>query len=339
MSKRVTLAEVAALAGYSVPTVSMVLTGRKGTRISEKAALKIHAAADELGYSPDPAARSLRTGKTEAIGFVSDQVTVTRFASALITGAAERSQEENHVVIIAESGRTEEGRKRAVKALTERRVDGLIVALVQARLVEIPEAHGSIPAVIVNGACRGLTSVLPDEYTAGFRAASYLVERGHRRIALIGKHAVHADPEWSVTLTARFKGIADALAGAGVSLAAVHGLKVWSPHTGEDAAMQVLSETEGLTAVICGNDMIAFGVYRAARRLGLGIPEDLSVISFDDEQLADYLKPGLTTMRLPYEEMGRVAADLVLTASASGEDILIDMPLVERESVANLEEA
>lgn len=376
MARRVTLAEVAKQAGYSVSTVSLVLNNREGTRIAERTAQKIRETAAQMGYSADPRARSLRLGKSEAIGFVSDEVTITRYASAMVTGAVERAQEADRVVLVSECGGREGGRDRAVEALLERRIDGLVVGLMRSRLIDLPRGVREVPSVVVNGAAPGLVSVLPDEFLAGQVATQFLLERGHRRIALVGRHPSQQDPRWSLTLSRRFAGIDSAMAAAGVQFEAEYEVKSWEPQDGFDAAMHILADHD-VTAILCGNDRLAFGVYRAAAELGMNIPEDLSVMSFDDEQLATYMSPGLTTMRLPYEEMGCLGAQVVLAGGDSvtsggfvdraglagavrwadsrfgggvgaiggggagavaglvGE-ILVEMPLITRESVRNL---
>ena len=370
MKKRVTLAQVAKRSGYSPTTVSLVLADRPGTRIAEATAEKIRATAAEMGYSADPRARSLRTGRSETLGFISDEVTITRYASAMIAGAVNQAQADGRVVLISESAGHAESRDEALADLLNRRVDGLLVGLMAARRIELPPSAKSVPAIIVNGASDGLSSVLPDEFAAGRAAAQYLIDRGHTSIGLIGRHEDLLDPTRSVSIGRRFAGLDDAMAQAGLSFVAEQHVRDWDPAPGRIAALELLRTTE-LTAVVTANDRLAFGVYQAATELGLSVPKDLSIMSFDDEQLAEYLD--LTTLRLPYEEMGRFAAQWVgqqvsarhqtpepknegedagegepgansagdgrASAKANPEadpEFLIPMPLVERGSVANL---
>ncbi len=338
MVRRVTLAEVAKEAGYSVSTVSLVLNNHKGTRIAESTARKIRDIAEQMGYSADPRARSLRLGTSEAIGFVSDEVTITRYASAMVTGSIERAQQNDKVVLVSESGGSDEGRKHAIDALLDRRIDGLVIGLMRARLIDMPRDLGKLPAVVVNGAVAGLVSVLPDEVEAGRTAISYLIDRGHRKIGLIGRHPSQKDPHWSLTISRRFQGIDEVMAEAGLSFVAEYEVKRWEPQDGFDGAMRILTEND-VTAILCANDRLALGTYRAGAELGMKIPRDLSVMSFDDDQMATYMAPGLTTMRLPYEEMGRVGAEFALSPRVEGDcgrEVLVKMPLIERESVAQI---
>ena len=365
-NRRPTLAQVAKAAGVTPGTASLVLNQRPGTRITPATAERVRAAAAELGYHPDPTARSLRTGKSRTIGFISDEVATTRFASALIRGAIDVAEKSNNLVLINECSFDPKRLDAAVSALVSRRVDGLVFALMKSRHVTVPRLPASLKAVIANGTATvagtdwQLPAVLPDETVSGASAAEYLLARGHRRIALVGRDEAACDSEVSVCISVRMASIDAALAAAGVELALEVPGSVWEPPLGAQAFAAIRDFNRAhadapITAVIAGNDRIAFGLFQAAAHAGVRIPEELSVISFDDEVLASYLDPGLTTMALPYLEMGRRAAQLVLeptelrgvkrvhTGAAAharmfpgpvGEAFVVDMPLVERASVS-----
>lgn len=343
MSKRTTMADVAAHLGVSVATVSMVLNDRPGSRIPQETKDRVRRAALELGYAPNAAARSLRTGHSHAIGFVSDEVMITRFASAMIRGVLDVADERGYAVLMAETDHSVTRLARATDALTAQRIDALVLGLMHARRVDLPDLGELPPHVLVNGATAGWHSILPDEYTAGRTAADHLIERGHRRIALIGRSALHLNPAESVTITRRMAGIDDRMAEAGLPLAVEYEGADWEPDLGYRGARAILPAS-GVTAVIAANDRVAFGVYSAAQEMGMSIPGDLSVISFDDEQLATYLRPPVTTLRLPYWEMGAAATTMLLddvehgtpgTPAPDGET-LVPMPLVVRESVRDI---
>lgn len=310
--ERVTLTQVAKKAGYSASTVSLVLNNRPGTRIPEETAKHIRRVARSLGYKPDVAARGLRTGRSEAIGFISNEVTVTRFASAMITGVVETSQDRNHAVLMAECPEVPYDLEVAVQAILDRRVDALIMGLMRARQVEFPDLPAKMPFVVTNGIVPGHPSVLPDEFAGGRSAVQYLVERGHTRIGLIGRAKTHLNPEVSVTIGDRFRGIDSAMEESRLAFTEEFHGSDWEPDLGSRGAGPIIDS--GATAVVCANDRIAFGVYQACLKRGIRIPEDLSVISFDNEQLASYLTPGLTTVEIPYRTMGQAATRLVLDA-------------------------
>ncbi|MFT3943999.1 MAG: LacI family DNA-binding transcriptional regulator [Ancrocorticia sp.] len=323
MAKRVTLTDIARETGLSAATVSMVLNNRPGSRISESTASRVRAAADALGYSPDVNARGLRTGRSNAVGFISDEVTITRFASAMIRGLLDVGGERDYVVMMAECKNGSSEVENAVKAMVSRRIDGLLFGQMTARRIEIPRSAESVPAVIINGIADGCQGVLPDEYPAGIEAVDYLVRAGHRRIALLGQREEKLAPEMSATIGVRMAGINEGMRRAGLEFQqSVPGVE-WEPEFGYAAAMEAL-EDRSITALLVANDRVAMGAYQAAQTLGLSIPEDISIMSFDDEQLAEYLRPQVTTMRLPYLEMGKAGMDLLLQRLESEGEIRED---------------
>ena len=144
MQKRATLADVAARAGLSKTAVSLVLNDRPGSRLSAEAVARIHQAARELNYRPNPAARSLRLGRTGTYGFISDAVTITRFASAMIRGMLDVADDHDHGVLIAETGNHPKQLEKALTFMVDRQVDGLVFGALSARLLDIPELPESI---------------------------------------------------------------------------------------------------------------------------------------------------------------------------------------------------
>ncbi len=369
MAKRVTLTDIARETGLSAATVSMVLNNRPGSRISEATASRVRTVAEALGYSPDVNARGLRTGRSNAVGFISDEVTITRFASAMIRGLLDVGGQNDYVVMMAECKNGSPEVEHAVKAMVSRRIDGLLFGQMSARRIEIPSAAGSVPSVIINGAADGCRNVLPDEYPAGLEAVDYLVRAGHRRIALLGKRSLSLDPAVSVTISIRMAGIFEGMRRAGLEFQRIVEEDSWEPECGYAAAIEALKD-RSITALLVANDRMAMGAYQAAQALGLAIPEDISIMSFDDEQLASYLRPQVTTMRLPYLEMGKAGMDLLLQGLGAGgesdrvasdhgepvrngdsgavvdkdvdenvrefDPVLIPMPLVERGSVRQI---
>jgi LacI family transcriptional regulator len=340
-ARRATIADVAERAGMSKTAVSLILNNRPA-RLSDAAIEKVRAAAAELNYRPNPAALSVRTGKTRTVGLISDEVTVTRFASAMIRGVLDAAGQRDHTVLMAETGSDLDQEEAALEAMMDRRVDGVVFGLMGAKEVDIPEIPADVPVVMLNGTTPTTAAyVLPDEYAAGQGIARVLLERGHRTgIALIGHYPeAIEDPRVSATVGKRFAGIRDALAEAGVQLAVRITVRLWEPPQGREAAAEVLDRVEGLTAVICANDRLAFGVYQTLQERGVRIPHDVSVVSFDDDEIAAYLRPGLTTAKIPYEEMGKRAVELLLAEDFSPQQILVPMPIIERESVRDLRSA
>jgi LacI family transcriptional regulator len=332
---RATLADVARLAGLSKTAASMVLNGREGTRLSAEAHRRVFAAAAELGYRPNVAARSLRTQKTSTLAFISDIVATTRFAGDMIRGALDAAREHDHVLLIAETQGDESFEQNAIEAMLDRQVDGVIYAAMATRQLVVPTALLTRPTVLLNAASTdGRPCVLPDDEQAGHTVAAALIEAGHRdRIGLIGRNRLkERDPEVSLAARARLRGIERTLKAAGVGLCANVSCHDWLPEHGYAAMRSMLRTPTPPTAVICMNDRLAFGAYQALTEAALDIPRDMSVISFDDDAIAAWLRPGLSTAALPHEQMGRRAVELLLNGSDVDRS-LVPMPLRRRGSV------
>ena len=335
-SKRATLADVARLAGLSQTAASMILNGRPDTRLSQDAHDRVNAAAEELGYRPNVAARGLRTDKTLTIGFISDVVATTRFASGLIKGALEAAEAAGHVVLVLETGGDPAREAEAIGAVLDRQVDGIIFATMRARELFVPEIPATTAVVMLNATnARHRTSVLPDEFAGGGQAVQLLLDAGHREgIALLGQNdEVERDVFRSATVSRRVAGIRSAMADAGLSFVAEESIWLWEPEEGYEATKALLERQLGIRALLCMNDRIAFGAYQALTEAGLSVPRDVSVVSFDNDELAAYLRPGLTTVGLPHEAMGRLAVELLLAGGDEGQR-LVPMPTVTRMSIA-----
>lgn len=335
MPPRPTLADVARAAGVSIATASLVLSGRP-SRISEPTAVRVRAAADEVGWVADHSARALRTGSTATIGFLSDEVTVTRFASAMVRGVLDAADELGVSVLMMETGHDGGRLARALESFRSRGIEGLVVGLMDSRHIDLPGPPFA-PTVLVNGTAEGLASILPDELVAGREAVLELARCGHRRIGAVGLHPTRPLPQVSVNIGVRMDGIAQGLAEAGLDLAAEHRGTVWEPPLGYEGAHAVLDQAPDITALLAVNDRVAFGIYQALAERGLRVPDDISVISFDDEELAAMVRPGLTSWRLPYRAMGNLAVRrLVGPGPYPGDTTLLEMPLVERASIRDL---
>ena len=194
-----------------------------------------------------------------------------------------------------------------------------------------------LPVVLINSTSpMDHPSVLPAEYEAGQTVARVLLEAGHRDIALIGySPELAAHPRNSVTIQDRYDGILGALAEYGVTPCWTYDSFVWEPQVGYEAMQQLLAADVRPTGLITLNDRLAFGAYQALAEHNLRVPDDLSIASFDDDVIASYLRPGLTTAAIPYEEMGRRAMAMLL-GEGSPEHLLIPMPLRLRDSVRPL---
>lgn len=338
MVGRVTIADVAARAGVSKAAVSLILNNRPGTRLSAEATERVRRVAEELNYRPNPAARILRSGKAPLIGFVSDDVTLTRYASAMIRGLLDVAEGRQHTVLIAETGHHPERLEGVLEAMVDSHAAALIFGSMTARQVALPPLPNDVPIVMLNATTDiDHPVVLPDERAAGAAMAQLLVDAGHERISLIGRVAPEIlPPEESVTILDRFAGIDGVLAANGIDLTADLHARIWEPDVGYRLAKELVGSGAEFTALICLNDNLAFGVYQAFQELGIRVPDDVSIVSFDDDVLASIMRPALTTARIPYEQMGRRAMELALEGGIGSERHLIPMPVIQRESVRRL---
>ena len=333
-AQRVTLAQVAARAGVSVGAVSQVLNDHPSSRMSPEARGRILAAVDELGYRPNLVARSLRTARTDTYGFVSDSVTITRHASGILRGALAAARDADSFLLIAETAGDPAQEQDAIRSLLDRGVDGIVFAAMKSRE---PLAHLLPPGlrtVNVNVADPRTASVLPDEFEGGRHAVHVLADAGHVGIALVGSGIDDVGPDVSYTARRRLEGIAAATAERGVDVVAAVPCDDWQVEVGLAAVRELLTRSRP-TALLCLNDRLAVGAYHALAEAGLRVPQDVSVASFDDDEIAATLRPGLTTVAIPHEEMGRLAVELLLSGDElPGGDVLVSMALHERASVA-----
>ena len=333
--KRVTLADVARLAGLSTAAASMILTGRPDTRLSAEAHAKVHAAARELGYRPNLAARALRTDKTRTIAIISDHVATTRFASGLIRGALAAAEKAKHVALLLETGGDPAREAQAIEAVLDRQVDGIIFAAMRSREVFVPDVIIPVPVIMLNAAASKFPiAVIQDEYQGGRTAVQLLAESGVRDgIVLLGHNAETEQGLFrSDTVARRIAGIRDEMASRGLGFDAEISCWEWEPAHGYELVTTLLKSMRP-KGLVCLNDRLAFGAYQALAEANLHVAEDVGIVSFDNDELAEYLRPGLTTIALPHETMGKKAVELLLDPKAKHEHVLVPMPAIVRGSL------
>jgi len=338
-AKRVTLADVARLAGVSPTAASMILNGKPDTRLSADAHARVNAAAIELGYRPNVGARALRTDKSFTIGFISDVVATTRFASGLIRGAIDEAEKAGHVVLVLETGGEPARETEAIEAVLDRQVDGVILATMRARELFVPDLPRSTSVVMLNATNEHYPiSVLPDEERGGRAAVDQLAMAGHiDGIALIGQNEeVERDLFRSETVGRRVRGIRARMRELGLAFVAEESSWEWEPDNGYEVTSRLLDQRNDVEALLCMNDRLAFGAYQALAEHGLRAGSDVSVVSFDNDELAAYLRPGLTTIALPHEEMGREAVRLLLAQDAEPREHLVAMQVIARQSLRRI---
>jgi LacI family transcriptional regulator len=314
--RRPTSRDVAQLAGVSHTAVSFVFNGRAKGNLSERTQERIRAAAEQLGYRPNAVARGLRRSRTAVVGLITDEIASSPFAGRLLRGAMETAWNRDHLVVTVDSGGDPEKEEAAVTELLDRRVDGIVYAAMSLRPVTVPDGLRRTRTVLANCLADdgSLPAVIPAERAGGHAAAQVLLDAGHRRIASVG--GLHTD---DIASAERLLGFREALGAAGVAVddgwIVRGGGEISSGYQGSLALLAEVPAARRPTGVVCFNDRVAAGVLHAAARLGLRVPEDLSVVGYDDqEHMAAYLSPPLTTVALPHRAMGEAAVRLLLDA-------------------------
>jgi DNA-binding LacI/PurR family transcriptional regulator len=330
----VSIKDIARIAKVSHSTVSRAL--RNSRLVNRETAERIQKIARASSYRVSAAARSLVTSKTRTLGIVVATV-VDPFVAEVVSGAENMANQHGYSVFLATFTGSPEREAQVVHSFEERRVEGIIVVAsrVGSSYRELL-ANTKIPIVLINNYRIGefAYSVCIDNLTASREATSHLIGLGHRRIAYLGdKGGFHSDTE-------RFGGYRQALESVDQAFQpelVVHG--DGTPQGGEVAIHKLLSLPQRPTAVFCYDDMTALGALRAARTHGLRVPEDISIIGFDDLVIASYTEPPLTTIRQPKEYMGQLATEIVMKL-ISGVDcecnVKVRGELIIRQSTAPL---
>ena len=330
------MSDVAAAAGVSTTTVSLVLSGKAGSSIPMPTQERVIEASRALGYRTNALARGLRTQSTDTIGLISDVIASTPFAGEMIHGAHQAAAAADKLLLIVNTERDPDVETKAIDTMHERQVDAIIYATMFHRVVEPPIALREAHWVVLDSRTTDPRDswVVPDEEGGAYAATNLLIEAGHERIGyLMDIHRTPAAEE-------RLGGYRRALTDAGLEYDP--GLVADdrdNPFGGHAAADVLLELTDRPTALFCYNDRMAMGAYRAARRAGLSIPHDLSIVGFDNQsQIAPWLDPPLSTVQLPHEAMGRWAVEHllgVLSGDIEGSrQQRMECPLVVRDSVA-----
>jgi len=298
-----TIRDVAARAGVSIATVSRAMRG--GSGVDPETRRRVEEAARSLRYRPSSVARSLRMRTTRTIGLIVSDIENPYFP--LVVRAVEDAARERHyAVILADSRRDVEREIQSLETLAEHQVDGLLLA--SSALTDRHRAwiaDRPCPVVFVNSSLGvpGVPAVLSDNEAGGRLAAEHVLRLGHRRVAYIA-----ARPSHDVAVEERLAGVRAALRDGGhdaESLRVVTG--DGGVEAGERVTARLLARSPGISALLCYNDLTAVGALRGLRSLGLRVPQDVSVVGFDDIELAPYVDPALTTIRQDTEDMGRWA--------------------------------
>ncbi|MFF4624006.1 LacI family DNA-binding transcriptional regulator [Nonomuraea jabiensis] len=325
--KRATIREVAQATGLSPAAVSYAL---RGLQVSEETMERVRAAAAELGYEADPIARALASGRTGMIGLLCGSLE-DLWQQSLAVGISRGLREKDRYALILDAVGDPARERAFAQRLRDQRVDGLIVQPIDPAAAFWSELCESLPVVAIGDSIAGTAGeVVFDNRRGVTLALEHLRALGHRRIAVLTPtRASTPDRPADVHVTAE----ADRLGLDIVVATAPHGL------AGATAAARELLAGQRPSAVFCFADSIAYGVYAAAQELGLAVPEDVSVMGYDDHPMSGLLTPGLTTVDWDIDGIVKAAVRLISAAVDGGSRRrrVVQAPtLRERGSVARV---
>jgi LacI family transcriptional regulator len=313
-ARQVTLAEVAKQAGVSLATASRVLNGST-RQVSEELSDRVLRTAEQLGYVPNASAQALARNSSSLVGLVVHDITDPYF-SCIAAGVTRVAEEAGLVVVLGTTGRRPERevellstlrahRARAVVLAGSRTTDRASQSRLAAEIDAFTEQGGRVACV--SQAKLGTDTVVPGNRAGGRALARSLAELGHKKFAVLG------GPSELVVARDRLAGFKAGLADAGIAPPAVIN-GAFTRDGGYAAAMELLASKTRATCVFAVTDVMAMGAMAALRERGVRVPEDMSIAGFDDIPTLRDTVPALSTVRLPLEEMGEIAAGLVLDA-------------------------
>ena len=322
LERRATLRDVAAAAGVSAATVSYALSG--GKPVSDEARGRVLAAAERLGYRGHRVARALRTGRSESLGLVLPDLT-NPFYPALAQAIEARARRFGYALVLVDCGRSPATERRGLRLMQEHGVDGLVWIPLPGRAE--PE-RPACPTVVIGRARPGVDTVVSDDVAGGRLVAERAVRLGHERVLLL------LGPADATATRRRREGLLAGLAGRAEVVGELH-----APFATElpPTVAEALAATNA-TFVACGSDVIAVGALEALRAAGRRVPDEVSVVGFDDIAWARLVTPALTTVAHAVPELGAAAVDLIVDRlrepQAPTRDRVLPVVLVPRASDA-----
>jgi LacI family transcriptional regulator len=329
--RRVTIDDVADLAGVSYQTVSRVINDRPD--VSDATRERVQKIIDETGYRPSHIARSLATARTATIGLVVPDIS-NPFFSVLARGAEQIASEREYTILLSSTAEDVSREVEVLHMLDERYVDGVIVCGFRQADELLRQALAQFKAVVlVNRRLEGKSfpAVLVDDALGGYLVTQHLLEQGHTAVGFL------TGPANSYSGKRRLDGYYKALAEVDIEPD-----PDWIRHCtptyvdGETAARRFVEAHPELTALFCHNDLIALGALKGCQEMDLKVPADMAIAGFDDIMMAGIVTPALTTCRVPREELGRLAVLMLLDCIERKEktcgEIMVRPELVVRAS-------
>ena len=336
-----TIIDVANAAGVGRSTASRVMSGQTGVKPATRE--KVLEAAEKLGYSPNPLAQGMLSGRTHTLGVVLADVENPFFAQAT-RAITDTARGLGYDIILANTDEHLQAEQAAVRLMLDKRVDGIVVSPTSSlQLEHLRRALQTVPVVLIDrkAPALGVDTVVIDNYSAAFRATQLLTNLGHIRIA-IASNATRATPDtpYISSVAERFDGVRAALRAAGIALDPdLFWIGGWGS-VPQPAAIARLTRHTRPTAVLATDSLVALSTLSAARRAGLRVPDDLSLVTFDNSPWSEAFSPALSVISQPVSELGAMATRLLIERAEGyagpPREVQLQTELIERESTSRL---
>jgi len=330
---KITIKEIAAISGVSTTTVSQILNN-KGQRFSEETRKRVLKAVDDYDYNPDYFAKNMVHRESKTVGMIVPDVT-DLFFSKVIEGVEAYFNKKDYMILLCNSRHSADKEKDYIKQLQNRSVAGILLASPNSLKLE-SDLKGS-PYILID---RGLNTraegnLLVKEYSGVYQAVQHLIDNGHTQIGMLTNESGYYE------MTERFEAYYQCMKDNGIEYNPKFLADGPVTIEGGYLAAKELLEKRIITALCCGNDQMAIGTYRAAYELGLSIPNDLSVVGFDDLEISSFLNPPLTTVKQPAFDIGYTAAQYLLQEIEQPNKVVpnktFETTFIERGSTINID--
>ena len=336
----VSIKDVARVAGVSDKTVSRVVN--REPNVTSGTTERVHSVIEQLGYIPNLAARSMRSSRSNIFGIITDFISTTPYSGDIVRGIQAWAGTNGRTVLLANTGGDAKTESEIWRTFKAHRIDGVLYVAMYRRIVEPASGEIEIPTVIVNARPErpgSFPSIEPDDYGGSLELAEHILAQGHRKIGYIRLNPL------LLGANERFDAFQSAVLAAGIEQESIEvRLGMEGPIGSEEnfvyrETTEMLSSANRPTAVVCGNDEMALQAYLAALHLGLRVPDDVTIVGFDDfRTISLALKPALTSVALPYFDLGRQGAEkldgIICGSSSEKEQRVLACRLVVRGSSA-----
>lgn len=342
-NNKVTIQDVAKEAGVSITTVSRVIN--KNYPVKEATKIRVEQAIKKLDFSPNLLARGLINNQTYTIGVVVPSI-ANLFFPTVIKGIEHYMKSKGYTILLSDSEGNPKEEKKLIQTLMDRRVDGIIIMDPRNENIKngyLEEVTEKIPLVVINGYSKGIRChfVLNDQEMGTYEALEYLVEAGHHNIAFLrGKASYSYDLKEQVYY--------DVYKRFGLSLNKENllciedGNSIQTADLSTEKVMDRLNKANPPTAIFACNDTMAVGTLNAAKKIGLKVPEDISIIGYDNTMISEMTEPKLTTVDQNMYQLGQKAAkrlrEIIKKEDDSFIKIVLENKLIKRETVSTIKE-